>query len=103
MRLSNQKQALARPTHHEKRRGGEWIDHGKEPDLPAGPQSKPPVVPAPNAADGSKHNLKSPQGAEVILTWQQNVWWPILAHQGRRVAFSPAYLGTAGWIYGSPL
>ena len=72
------------------------------PSTPLGPPSD--CEPVEEAELGSWHRIKppnQPDGVFVRVRWEptKKYWVPPLEQQGRRVAYSSAYLAAIGWSY----
>lgn len=100
MNQSDLATALRRPHHHQKMRGGPYLDLGCEPEIPPGIKPLAPVMPPAGTPELSRHELVARGGAPIMMRWVDGRWMPKDAHAGNRMAFTPEYLGRAGWAYG---
>lgn len=103
MQRSTAARADADPINHALTSNGYWQFAPHE-ALPFG-AGRVPAAPAQVPADGSLHLLKAPQGATLTFKWiGAHGAWGVHPRsvRGRRLAFTPLYLGSHGWAYVSP-
>ncbi|MDE2105058.1 MAG: hypothetical protein KGL39_47910 [Patescibacteria group bacterium] len=103
MSAATREAALADPVNHAWNGQGYW----RLGSLPLGGAGRYPALPLPDdPPDGSLHLLHAPQGIDVPFQWLsgQRAWlkYPLTPH-GKRMAYTPAYLGSHGWTYRGPM
>ena len=111
LRHSTQVQAHASPTTHAFRRGVGYLEYAPNDELlkrrrdlalHAGPHGEAACDPPANTPTGSQHLLKPPGGhAPMVCSFVSRpaaAWMP-LHRDGKRLAFTAAYLASHGWKY----
>jgi hypothetical protein len=103
--IVQRRDAMKRQTGHQHVPGIGYIVHSGPPDLPAEyPVGSKPCEPPADAADGSLHVLRAPQGGEIRMRWiaAEQAWAALKSDQGNRMAWPTSYLSRAGWEYMRP-
>ncbi len=103
--MINRKQAESDRTMHRYIPGRGYLRMGRPLQMPPSPLGNAPDCEPPHdAADGSVHMLRPPEAshaAPMPFAWHRDrrEWAPVGAN-GRRMAFTSAYLAAYGWTYG---
>lgn len=103
--LVSRDEALAKPMHHQYVIGIGYLAHDGPPDLPASASGRKGCCPKKDAAEGSLHVMKPPNGAgPVIMLWSRKhqAWSALNPGKGNRMAWSAEFLMRAGWEYVRP-
>lgn len=100
---STQERAQRSPHTHSFRPGTGYVDHGREPELANSVKNAAPCAPVGPSLPGTIHVLKPAGGGTIEMRWTGKFWEsPHSPSKGNRIAFTPDYLGRAGWSYLKP-